>query len=63
MCEPAFEEWFFSFAVELEQLNDQQVGFDQAYDTYLPVFEDGVCGGDCTQIVVGADTDAFAVEA
>lgn len=36
MCEPTFEEWFFSFAAELERLTGQQVNFDRAYDTYLP---------------------------
>lgn len=63
MCEPTFEEWFISFTAELERLNGQQVDFDRAYETYLPAFEEGVCGGLCAQIVAGADTDAFAVEA
>lgn len=63
MCEPTFEEWFFSFAAELERLNGQQVEFERAYDTYLPAFEDGVCGGVCARMAAGADTDAFAMEA
>ncbi|AEG58278.1 hypothetical protein CN233_28935 [Sinorhizobium meliloti] len=63
MCEPTFEEWFFSFAAELERLTGQQVNFDRAYDTYLPALEDGVCGGVCARMAAGADADAFAVEA
>lgn len=63
MCEPTFEEWFFSFAAELERLNGQQVEFERAYDTYLPAFEDGVCGRVCARMAAGADTEALAVEA
>ena len=59
MCEPTFEEWFSSFAAELWRLTGVEVDFDRAYDLYLPVFEDGVCGGACAHGVAG---DACGVE-
>lgn len=59
MCEPTFEEWFFSFAAVLERLNGQQVDFEGAYNTY----QDGVCGGVCARMAAGAGTDALAMEA
>ena len=31
MCEPTFEEWFFSFAGELARLNGDLPDFDVAY--------------------------------
>lgn len=63
MCEPTFEEWFFSFAAQLERLSGQQADFERAYDIYLPAFEDGVCGGLCARMAAGAVADAFAMEA
>ena len=39
MCEPTFEEWFFSFAGELARLNGDLPDFDVAYDRYFPAYE------------------------
>lgn len=63
MCEPTFEEWFWSFAAELERLNRSPVEFDRAYDIYLPAFESGVCGGACARVAAGVAIDAFEPEA
>lgn len=51
MCEPTFEEWFFSFAGELARLNGDLPDFDADYDRYFPAYENGICGGTCARHV------------
>ncbi|NEI67411.1 hypothetical protein [Rhizobium leguminosarum] len=58
MCEPTFEEWFFSFAGELARLNGDLPDFDAAYDRYFPAYEDGICGGTCARYVAGIGSAA-----
>lgn len=58
MCEPTFEEWFFSFAGELARLNGELPDFDAAYDRYFPAYENGICGGTCARQVAGIGSAA-----
>lgn len=62
MCEPTFEEWFLSFSAERERLSGRAVDFDYAYDRYFPAFEDGICGGTCARLSVGAGADEYELE-
>lgn len=58
MCEPTFEESFFSFAGELVRLNGDLPDFAATYDRYLPAYEDGICGGTCARHVAGIGSAA-----